>query len=88
MRQKIEKYVKTWKACGYPRDIPDEVPNVLMQLRLAPSFKAIATAILKNDHAMQSLGFAADQTRWYTELKRIEISMRPNAGPNQLDFWR
>ena len=88
MRQKIARYIRTWKARGYSDDVPDEVPAVLMQQQLAPSYRAIATAILKNDHAMKSLGFAPDPSPWYMELKRVEISMRPNSGPRQLDFWR
>ena len=88
MRHKIAKYIKTWKTRGYSDDIPDEVPTVLMQQNLAPSYRAIAQAILRNDHPMQSLGFSPDASPWYTELKRIEISMRPSAGPLQLDFWR
>ena len=60
----------------------------LMQQQLAPSYRAIALAILRNDHALQSLGFAPEQSRWYMELKRIEIAARQNGGPVQQDFWR
>ncbi len=88
MRSKIGRYIKTWKARGYSDDIPDEVPLPLMQQQLAPSYRAIAQAILKNDHPMQSLGFAPNQSAWYGELKRIEIAMRDRSGPAQLDFWR
>ncbi len=35
-----------------------------------PSYKAIALALLKNDHALQSLGFAGKLTDWYTVLKK------------------
>jgi predicted phosphoadenosine phosphosulfate sulfurtransferase len=47
-----------------------------MRLALAPSYKAICFAILKNDHSMQSLGFSPRPSPWYMELKRIEISQR------------
>ena len=55
-------------------DIPDEVPTVLMQEGLAPSYKAIAFAILKNDPT--ALGFVPKASKWYGELKRIEIQQR------------
>jgi predicted phosphoadenosine phosphosulfate sulfurtransferase len=51
---------------------------VLADQCLAPSYKAIAIAILKNDHAMKSLGFSPIKSEWYSAYKRIEISQRPN----------
>ena len=76
MRQRIDQYVRIWKRRGYSGDIPDEVPHVLMQLGLAPSYKAIAIAILKNDISMHSLGFTPRVSEWYRELKHIEIAAR------------
>lgn len=80
MQRKIAEYIARWKKCGYSDDIPDEVPDRLMQLQLAPSYKAIALAILKHDHACLSLGFSAPYSPWYNELKRVEIEARPNRG--------
>jgi predicted phosphoadenosine phosphosulfate sulfurtransferase len=88
VRSKVHQYIEQWKQRGYPCDISDEAPAALERGLLAPSYRQIAHAILKNDHGLQTLGYAAPESRWYTELKRIEISMRPNAGPLQLDFWR
>lgn len=76
MNTKIQQYIKTWKARGYPQDIPDEVPRELMRDNLAPSYKAICFAILKNDHALKTLGFEPKQSKWYGLLKRIEIEAR------------
>ena len=76
MRAKVKSYIKTWKGRGYSEDIPDKVPERLMQLGIAPSYKAICFAILKNDHSMQSLGFTPKKSKWYSELKRIEIAQR------------
>jgi predicted phosphoadenosine phosphosulfate sulfurtransferase len=45
-----------------------------MALRKAPSYKAIALAILKND--ITDLGFTPPASAWYSELKRIEIEAR------------
>ena len=76
MRRKVQRYVRAWERRGYPAGIPDEVPERLMQLGLAPSYKAVCIAILKNDHSMQSLGFTPRPSPWYTALKRIELSAR------------
>ena len=76
MKDKIKEYINNWKQKDYLDGIPDEVPNVLMDLNLAPSYKAICIAILKNDHSMQSLGFTPKPSIYYNELKRIEIMNR------------
>lgn len=67
-----------WRKRGYSDDVPDEVPAALMEDNLAPSYKAIAIAILKNDHHMTALGFSAPHSMWYDALKRIEIMNRSN----------
>ena len=86
MQQRISEYVEIWKQRGYPDDIPDEVPLPLMRDNLAPSYKAICFAILKNDHAMLILGFTTPVSLWYGVLKRIEISQRPVQVGQQLCF--
>ncbi len=55
--EKIRYYIRAWKARGYPDGLPDEVPEVLMAELMAPSYRAICLAILKNDHSLESLGF-------------------------------
>jgi predicted phosphoadenosine phosphosulfate sulfurtransferase len=76
MRDRIDKYIKEWMLRGYLDNIPDEVPDALMDESLAPSYKAIAIAILRNDHHMTALGFQAPKSIWYNALKRIEINQR------------
>jgi predicted phosphoadenosine phosphosulfate sulfurtransferase len=76
MRKRISEYIEKWKNMGYPDDIPDEVPACLMKENLAPSYKAICLAILKNDHGMTSLGFTQKPSKWYSILKRIELDER------------
>ena len=88
MHRKICKYVDAWLGRGYAGGIPDEVPHELMVLQLAPSYKAICMAILRNDHPMKSLGFSADKSPWYSELKRIEIAARPGSKTRQEDMFR
>ena len=55
--QRVSEYVKTWENRCYSNGIPDEVPMKLMKSRRAPSYKAIALAILRNDLNLYSLGF-------------------------------
>lgn len=80
--KRVDQYLSRWMACGYPEGIPDEVPDALMRANLAPSWKAIALAILKNDTAFSSLGFPAPTSEWYGALKRIELEAR-NGGSGQ-----
>ena len=79
MHEKIERYLATWFKCGYGNDVPDEVLNDVMHEGLAPSYKAIALAILKCDHSCQSLGFSPDVSPWYIAMKRIELAQRPSS---------
>lgn len=76
MRGKIAHYIETWKARGYPDDIPDEVPDPLMQRNLAPSYKAICVCILKNDHHLTDLGYSAPKSKWYDAIKQEELRCR------------
>jgi predicted phosphoadenosine phosphosulfate sulfurtransferase len=43
---------------------------------LAPSYKAICIAIMKNDFQFQMLGFSKEKCAAYSSLKKIEISQR------------
>ena len=76
MEKRIQEYITKWKRQGYSTGIPDEIPLVLMRSNLAPSYKSIALAILKNDHYMVSLGFSSKKTKWYDVLKKIELKQR------------
>lgn len=82
MKQKINEYIETWTARGYEDGLPDEVPDGLMQLGLAPSYRAICHAILKNDVSLQSLGFQPPKSKYYNALKKIEIAERENGTPH------
>lgn len=74
MRSQATKYIEAWKCRGYSDDIPDEVPHRLMALGKAPSYKAIAIAILRND--IKELGGSLPVSAWYSEFKRVEIEAR------------
>lgn len=86
MQKKIRHYLRIWEARDYFDGIPDEVPNELMVLGLAPSYKSIAFAILQNDHAGKSLGFYPQQSKWYSALKSIEIKTRNDGKEKQQSF--
>lgn len=76
MVNEINAYVKTWENRCYKNGIPDELPEDLERNKLAPSYKQIAIAVLKNDHSLKSLGFTPKESKYYHILKRIEISSR------------
>lgn len=86
VHRRIAEYIQTWERRGYSLGIPDEVPHRIAQQNLAPSYRAICMAILRNDHALQSLGYTPPVSPWYSALKRIEFQGRtePNA---QRDFF-
>lgn len=65
--QRIARYRETWLKRCYS-DLPDEVPPLLAKSMRAPSYKAIAIALLRNDHCMKSLGFVPDQSCYYKEI--------------------
>ena len=76
MEEKIFKYIEQWRKRGYESAIPDEVPYELEKRNLAPSYKAICVAIMKNDFQLEYLGFQREKCLWYSEIKRIEIDNR------------
>lgn len=78
LKGKIALYIKNWRSRGYPEDIPDAVPTVLMPKNLAPSYKAIALALLRNDRNLEALGFTPKKSFWYSAFKRVEIEQRKN----------
>ena len=68
--RKVSDYVGVWKARCYSDDIPNEVPPALERTNRAPSYKAVAMAILRNDLNFHSLGFSRSET----ELSRQLVS--------------
>lgn len=68
--QKIKAYTLIWESRCYSDGIPDEVPAKLASVNRAPSWKAIAMAILKNDHNLRSLGFGVAESELVLQLVR------------------
>jgi predicted phosphoadenosine phosphosulfate sulfurtransferase len=52
------EYVQTWQHRCYSAGIPDEVPNKVAASGRAPSWRAVAIALLKNDLNLYGLGFS------------------------------
>lgn len=65
---------------GYFYDIPDDCPEELYKRNLAPSYKAIALALLNNDHALKSIGMTQPKSEAYSMLKKIELKARKENG--------
>ena len=71
--KRVKKYIETWQDRCYSNGIPEEVPPGLATRNIAPSYKAIAIALLKNDMNLTALGFSSRQSDWYGVLKREEL---------------
>jgi predicted phosphoadenosine phosphosulfate sulfurtransferase len=71
--KRVSKYIETWQDRCYSSGIPEEVPSELAARGLAPSYKAIAIALLKNDMHLRVLGFSSRKSDWYGVLKREEL---------------
>lgn len=72
--ERVTKYVEKWKKRGYRFGIPDSVPCELVNY--APSYQAIAKALLKNDLQLTGLGYTPKYSEWYSVYKKIELSER------------
>ena len=68
LTERIDNYVTTWENRCYPDGIPDEVPDGIMRSFRAPSYKAIAMALLKNDLGLIGLGFQGRHSQYYDAL--------------------
>ena len=75
-RTKIEKYISNWESKCYHEGIPDECHPDIERNKLAPSYRQICIAIMKNDYQLQYLGFNRKKCLAYMELKRIELQQK------------
>lgn len=76
MKQKIKNYIKDWENKCYFDGIPDEAPHELEVRNKVPSYRKICIAIMKNDYALQSLGFSKTKSKYYNILKTEELEIR------------
>lgn len=72
---RVKKYIQMWQDRCYSDGIPEEVPLEVSRRNLAPSYKAIAIALLKNDMQLTELGFQSPRSEWYGVLKRKELGI-------------
>lgn len=75
-REDIESYIKKWEGRGYKDGIPDESPVELELSGLAPSYRLICIAIMKNPNNLELLGFSRKKCEIYSRIKREEINNR------------
>lgn len=78
VHEKVREYVSMWEKRCYKKGIPDEAPFQLKDK--VPSYKRICLAILNNDLQLTSLGYEPKKSKYYSILKRIEISARVYKG--------
>ncbi len=77
--QRIDQYVNQWKRKGYPGDIPDESPGELEAAGKVPSWRLVCIALIKNDKALETLGFSRLPCRAYMQIKRDELILKGKA---------
>ena len=68
--ERVQGYLSTWKGRCYSDDIPEEVPAKVAASGRAPSYKALAIAILKGDMQLLSLGFEPVTSKYYEQLRQ------------------
>jgi predicted phosphoadenosine phosphosulfate sulfurtransferase len=66
--ERAKEYISKWKARCYSDDIPDELPRKLQESGRAPSYRAIAEAVLKNDLMLNSIGGEKKDSKWFFVL--------------------
>ena len=65
--------------------MPDEAPPRLESLCKVPSYRMICIAIMKNDYALESLGYTRQKCGAYMAIKRQELILRGKIQPNEQD---
>lgn len=73
---KIYTFISWWKEKGYPDGIPDEAPYELEVQKLAPSWRRICKALLRNDFWCKGLGFTQQKTTAYKKYLALKKRQR------------
>lgn len=76
MRARIRQWVRKWESRGYADGIPDEAHIHLEAAGRVPSYRLICIALMKNDVALETLGYSRPMCSAYMEIKRIELTLR------------
>ena len=80
--------MRTWKARCYSHEIPDDVPAKVAASGRAPSWRAVAVALLQNDLHLYQLGYARptyDQQRRAVTMAQMAMHGVP-ADETQLEL--
>lgn len=79
--KRFRVFIKWWKKRGYPDDIPDEAPQQLENKGLAPSYRRICKALLRNDYWCKGLKFSQPKSDAYKEfVKQKKAEAARNKG--------
>jgi predicted phosphoadenosine phosphosulfate sulfurtransferase len=69
--KKFRIFIKWWKNRGYA-EIPQEVPLVLENKKLAPSWRRLCKTLLRNDYWCKGLGFTQPRSEAYGKYLQIK----------------
>jgi predicted phosphoadenosine phosphosulfate sulfurtransferase len=75
-KDKILLFEKWWTERGYPDGIPDEAPYALEAKRLAPSWRRVCKALLRNDYWCKGLGFTQHKSAAYEKYQQLMRARR------------
>lgn len=82
-RDKIILFEKWWMDRGYPDGIPDEAPYALEAKRLAPSWRRVCKALLRNDYWCKGLGFSQHKSPAYQKYQDLMRKRREKWGVDE-----
>jgi predicted phosphoadenosine phosphosulfate sulfurtransferase len=77
--KRFRVFIKWWKKRGYPEDMPDEAPHELENKGLAPSYRRLCKALLRNDYWCKGLKFSqpkSDVYKAFVKQKKAERNGR------------
>lgn len=77
--KRFRVFVKWWKKRGYPDDIPDESPQELENKGLAPSYRRLCKALLRNDYWCKGLKFSQPKSDVYKAFVKQKKAEKKNA---------
>lgn len=69
---KIKVFEKWWESRGYPDGIPDEAPYELEAKKLAPSWRRVVKALLRNDFWCKGLSFTQHKSAAYEKYLKMK----------------
>lgn len=85
--ERVNQYIETWMGRCYLDGIPDDAPRKLRATNRVPSYRAIAVAILSNDHQLMSLGFQPRSSAVLDALLALRTEGAEKAHSTQRDLW-